>query len=101
MLLNESGLENHFREPQGRIRTARSCRDVPRVAGWTLFLTRGHRQSRHSYRHSSGMRGHLRLDQRYGLQDRVFLSDVRQWWNCKQAPGGSSRNDLFVSSVPK
>lgn len=31
LLLEEPGLENHFREPEGRIRTARSCRDVSTV----------------------------------------------------------------------
>lgn len=31
LLLDEAGLENHFREPEGRIRTARSCRDVSTV----------------------------------------------------------------------
>jgi integrative and conjugative element protein (TIGR02256 family) len=31
LLLDETGLENHFREPEGRIRTARSCRDVSTV----------------------------------------------------------------------
>jgi integrative and conjugative element protein (TIGR02256 family) len=55
MLLNQSGLENHFREPAGRIRTARSCRDLSTVLSGDLV-------SHHAAVASRGIRTALEED---------------------------------------
>ncbi len=55
MLLYQPELENHFREPKGRIRTARSCRDVSAVLPGELV-------SHHAAVASRGIRAALKGD---------------------------------------
>jgi len=100
MLLDQPGLENHFREPEGRIRTARSCRDVSTVLPGDLV-------SHHAAVASRGIRAALKQDEASisvwtsdaEFNTRAFRGEPAPVVERQEGPWRLITNDFLISSV--